>query len=120
MNNKGFYMDYQKLVNTYTQALGSNNYHMVVDLFSDDAIIEAPRFGQKNARDFYQELLEKIQYKAVTLNQLFPRTFNPACFAAHIRLEAIKPVITEECIDVFTVNEQGKITKLIIFCTPKK
>ena len=112
-------MNYQKLAHTYTQALGSNNYRMIVDLFKEDAIIDSPLLGQKYVRDFYQELFEKIQYKAVTLNQLFPRTFNPLCFAAHLHLEAIKPALTLECIDIFTVNKQGKITKLVIFLPEK-
>ena len=112
-------MNYQKLVNTYTQALGSNNYHIIVDLFKDDAIIDSPLLGQKYVRDFYQELFEKIQYKAVTLKQLFSRTFNPHRFAAHLQLETLKPARTIECIDIFTVNEQDKITKLIIFLPEK-
>lgn len=112
-------MNYQKLVDTYTRALESNNYPMIVDLFKDDAIIDSPLLGHKHVRDFYQELFEKIQYKAVTLNQLFARTFNPLCFAAHLHLETIKPARTIECIDIFTVNEQGKITKLVIFLPEK-
>ena len=70
-------MNYHDLIDKYTQALGSNNYPMIVSLFEPDAIIDSPLLGQNKVHDFYRKLFEKFQYKNVTLKQLFSRTFNP-------------------------------------------
>lgn len=107
----------------YLGGLESGNIENIVPLFSDDAIVHSPLYGDMPASDFFKSLVADTNRSDITLINIFSSADKPDTCAAHFRYHwTLKDgtATSFECVDVFQLNELGKIKMLtIIYDTHK-
>lgn len=110
-----------QIVNVYVEGFASQDVEMVLSLFAEDATLEDPvgsdiRHGIAAIREFYEFAMQvgstlelKGPVRAATLgNELaFPFTVTT-------------PMGAIDVIDIFDINEQGKITSMRAFWDASK
>jgi len=108
----------QAIVTAYFDGLEKGSYSDVIELFSPNAIVHSPLYGQIEATRFYQELFADTKSSQITLKNVFVSLENPHTAAAQFvyswTLKDGTPVCFE-CVDVFDfVPESAQIKKLTI------
>lgn len=116
--------NYQKdIIQQYLAGLESGNIESIVSLFSDDAIVHSPLYGDMPAKDFFKSLVADTTRSDISLINIFSSIDQPDTCAAHFRYHwTLKggTATSFECVDVFQLNELGKIKVLtIIYDTHK-
>jgi len=95
----------------------------IIKLFSPDAVVHSPLYGDVKAKKFYQELFKDTSKSKITLMNIFVSQNNPQIAAGHFRYVWILKDGTStsfECVDIFRFDENGKIKELtIIYDTSK-
>lgn len=111
-----------ELVTSYLNALQESDYKSLIDLFSNNAVVFSPLYGECEAASFYQELLADTQQSAISLLDVFTNP-NGTRIAANFLYRwtlADGSVTTFDCVDIFELDETGKIKQLkIIYDTSK-
>jgi len=64
-------MDKETVVRQYFNCLEEGNYHEIIQLFSKEAIILSPLYGEKKPGDFYAELFADTNRSKITLKNIF-------------------------------------------------
>ncbi|MEP7110405.1 MAG: nuclear transport factor 2 family protein [Ferruginibacter sp.] len=105
------------IIQQYLDGLESGNPEKILQLFSDDAIIHSPLYGDSLAKAFFKRLFSDTYQSEITLLNIFNSLDKPDLYAAHFRYQWILKsgaITLFECIDVFQFNEQGKIKEMTI------
>jgi hypothetical protein len=100
----------------YFQSLQQGNVAAICQLFAKDVIVDSPLYGQKHHRDFYTELMEDSGSSSIEMKRIFsdPESRDLAIwFRYDWGLDNGERVVFEG-VDVFELDEAGKIKKLTI------
>ncbi len=110
-------------IKEYLRGLEAGSYENIIELFSTDAIVHSPLYGEINAKKFYRDLFKDTSKSKITLMDIFVSQNNPQIAAGHFRYDWILKDGTPtsfECVDVFRFAKDGKIVELtIIYDTSK-
>ncbi len=116
-------MQIEKTIKEYLRGLEVGSYENIIKLFSPDAIVHSPLYGEIKAKKFYQDLFKDTSKSKIKLMNIFVSQNNPQIAAGHFRYDWILKDGTPtsfECVDVFRFAEDGKIKELtIIYDTSK-
>jgi len=116
-------MQIEKAIKEYLRGLEIGSADEIIKLFSPDAIVHSPLYGDVKAKKFYQELFKDTSKSKITLMNIFVSQNNPQIAAGHFRYDWILKDGTStsfECVDIFRFDENGKIKELtIIYDTSK-
>ena len=110
-------MEIEKTLTLYLQALEEGSYEDIIELFTDDAVINSPLYGNIKVLTFYKELFKDTTKSKITLLNIFTSKNNRDVGAAHFRYEWILKDGTPtffECVDTFQFSDDGKIKHLTI------
>lgn len=105
-----------QLVRQYFQSLQQGNVVAICQLFATDGIVDSPLYGQKHHRDFYTELMEDSGTSTIALKRIFEDSESgdlAIWFRYDWGLDNGERVVFEG-VDVFELDEAGKIKKLTI------
>lgn len=100
----------------YFQSLQAGDVEAICQLFAADGMVDSPLYGQKHHRDFYTELMEDSGTSTIEMKRIFsdPESGDLAIwFRYDWGLDNGERVVFEG-VDVFELNDQGKIKKLTI------
>lgn len=109
-------MKIEKRLTQYLQFLEKGNYQDIVQLFTPDAVIRSPLYGELPASAFYEQLLSDTTQSKITLLNLFADE-SKRIGAAHFLYEWVlkEGIVTSfECVDVVHFSDSGKINQLTI------
>ncbi len=116
-------MQIEKTIKEYLKGLEVGSYENIIKLFSPNAIIHSPLYGEIKAKKFYQDLFKDTSKSKITLMNIFVSKNNPKISAGHFCYDWILKDGTPtsfECVDVFRFDDDGKISELtIIYDTSK-
>jgi predicted SnoaL-like aldol condensation-catalyzing enzyme len=116
-------MQIEKTIKESLRGLEIGSADEIIKLFSPDAIVHSPLYGDVKAKKFYQELFKDTSKSKITLMNIFVSQNNPQIAAGHFRYDWILKDGTStsfECVDIFRFDENGKIKELtIIYDTSK-
>lgn len=111
------------VIKAYFRGLEMRSYEQIMDLFSDDAVIHSPLYGEIKADKFYSELFSDTESSKITLKDIFLSETISNVAAAHFLYDwTLKDdaLAQFECIDIFKFNTENKIIELkIIYDTWK-
>lgn len=105
------------IIKAYFHGLEARSYEQVIALFSKDAIVHSPLYGQIKADKFYRELFADTNSSKITLKNVFVSENNSNIAAAHFLYEwTLKDgtLAPFECIDVFEFDSDNNIIELKI------
>ena len=108
---------YNDIIQSYCKALKTNDYQVMISLFSKDAKVFSFFAGEKPAPEFYQNLFKTSRRTKVELKNMFIGLENKPTVAAYLYLEAVRDekfVLQFEAVDIFEFNSENKITTLRI------
>lgn len=116
-------MQIEKTIKEYLKGLEVGSAEEIIKLFSPDAVVHSPLYGEIQAKKFYQDLFENTSKSKITLMNIFVSQNNPQIAAGHFRYDWILKDGTPtsfECVDIFRFTEDEKIKELtIIYDTSK-
>ena len=116
-------MQIEKTIKEYLKGLEISSVEKIIKLFSSDAVVHSPLYGEIQAKKFYQDLFKDTSKSKITLINIFVSQNNPQIAAGHFRYDWILKDGTPtsfECVDIFRFAEDGKIKELtIIYDTSK-
>lgn len=109
-------MEIEKTLTQYLHVLQKGSYEAIIELFTEDAVINSPLYGIVKASRFYEELLKDTQKSEITLLNIF---FNESknAGAAHFLYKWMLnngKVTSFECVDIVEFSDNGKIKQLTI------
>ncbi|PWU06162.1 MAG: hypothetical protein C5B43_02230 [Verrucomicrobia bacterium] len=114
---EGAIMNKEEIVKNYLNHLANGNYQSIINLFAEDALVLSPLYGPMNPVSFYKELFSDTSKSTTTLKTIFTSASQPNIAAAYFLYDWTKKdgsVVSFECVDVFTFDDDNKITKLSI------
>jgi hypothetical protein len=116
-------MQIEKTIKSYLNGLEVGSADEIMKLFSPNAVVHSPLYGEIQAKRFYQDLFKDTSKSKITLMNIFVSQNNPQIAAGHFRYDWILKDGTPtsfECVDVFRFAKDGKIKELtIIYDTSK-
>lgn len=95
------------LCQSYLSALNEGDLGKVLSLFTDDAMVHSPLYGEMSARQFYAELFEDTNESVTTLMNVFIPSGDKPSAALHFHyLWTLSNGVEVqfECVDVFTLT----------------
>lgn len=106
----------KEIINAYLKALEAGDYPAIVALFAEDALVNSPLYGEKNARDFFRELLEDTDHAVLTPLRIFtnPDSSSGAAYFLYEWILDNGRHASFHVVDIFDFNEAGKIQILNI------
>jgi len=115
-------MEWNKIIKEYLKALEVGSYENMMKLFTDDALIHSPLYGETKAVTFYRNLFNDTSGSKITLLNIFTGE-DDLVSAGYFRYDwelADGTPLSFECVDVFKFSNDGKIKDLtIIYDTSK-
>lgn len=116
-------MQIEKTIKKYLKGLEVGSAEEIIKLFSPDAVVHSPLYGEISANEFYQDLFKDTSKSKITLINIFESQKNTQIAAGHFRYDWILKDGTPtsfECVDIFRFAKDGKIKELtIIYDTSK-
>ena len=113
----------KNIIRQYLDNVESGDAEKVIALFSEDAIIHSPLYGNQPARHFFTKLFADTNRSIITLLHIYRSVDNEELYSAHFRYDWILKngaATSFECIDIFRFDQQEKIKELtIIYDTSK-
>ena len=109
-------MDYSEIANSYLEYLEIGNIERVIDLFSENGIVESPIYGIKRADRFYRELMNDTSTSKLHLRGIFDQN-NMNNFALYFTYEwTLKNnrKVEFDVVDIIELDSENKISKLKI------
>lgn len=109
-------MDSTRIIKQYLKVLGIGNYKEIMKLFSPDAIVHSPLYGEVKASKFYRDLFADTSESKITLLNIFKGKDN-FIGAGHFRYEwklADGTLVSFECVDIFKFSKDNYIKDLTI------
>lgn len=114
---------YKDILYNYFKGLETGNVLMILDVFTENAMVHSPLYGDELAAIFYAKLFADTKQSDITLLNIFESTENNYTTAVHFKYHWVLADGTPthfECVDIFKFNETGKIADMtIIYDTAK-
>ena len=110
------YMNITKIIQRYLHALEIGKYKHMMNLFSKNAKIHSPLYGEITAQRFYKELFGDTSKSKITLINIF-KGKNSSVGAGHFKYNwnlADGTPVSFECVDVFKFSKDDRIKELTI------
>lgn len=115
-------MTHEETIKKYLVQLESGDLETMLSLFSPDAVVNSPLYGQVLAVDFYKDLFADTSKSVITLKHVLSGD-QPGVAAGHFQYDwTMKDgtPTTFECVDMFYFAPDGKIREMtIIYDTAK-
>ncbi|SKA69616.1 nuclear transport factor 2 family protein [Desulfobaculum bizertense] len=99
------------LCQAYLSALNEGDLDKVLSLFTEEATVDSPLYGEMPARKFYAELFEDTNRSVTTLMNVFVSSEDKPRAALHFHYLWTLSNGTDvefECVDVFTLTDDKK------------
>ncbi len=109
-------MEHKSTIKKYLDALQNSDYENLISLFTSDAIIYSPLYGEVRANKFYEDLFKDTNKSVITLKDIFMSEDNSkgaVNFLYDWTLSDGSPV-SFDCVDIFKFTSDGKIQELTI------
>jgi len=107
----------KEVIKQYLKYLEIACYETIMGLFSDEAVVKSPLYGDVPASVFYKDLLNDTSDSKITLKNIFLSSLNDNTAAAQFEyiwtLKDGKQVIFE-VVDLFDFDLNNKIKQLTI------
>ncbi|WP_156802320.1 nuclear transport factor 2 family protein [Leeia oryzae] len=98
----------KELCERYLDALNQGDLAAVMSLFTEDAVIKSPLYGEMPASTFYRDLFADTTRSVTTLKNVFTQSTQVPAVALHFSyqwtLKSGKQVAFE-CVDVFELSD---------------
>ena len=110
------------IAKAYLDALTGGDYKALLQLFASDAVVLSPLYGEQPATAFYQKLLEDTRNSELTFLDVFTNeSGRRVSLNFRYRWTMANGLVSEfDCVDIFDIDENGKITRLkIIYDTAR-
>ena len=110
-------MEVDKTIKKYLKCLEDSDYESMIKLFSEDAVVHSPLYGEIKADKFYKDLFKDTSNSDITLMNIFKSQNNSNSAAGHFRYDWVLEDGTPtsfECVDILKFNDNGEIKELII------
>ncbi len=100
----------------YLQLLAKADYEALMELFSAEAVVYSPVYGEKLASDFYRELFEDTTASILRFQEGFVNeaSNSSSLYFTYTWKMANGETYTFDCVDIFQFDESQKITSLRI------
>jgi len=101
----------------YIDAVESADYNKIIELFSEEAIVHSPLYGDLSAKSFFKDLLSDTQRSKITMLNIFTSIDKPNVYSAHFNYEWTLKDNSEvnfNCVDIFIFDEISKIKEMTI------
>ncbi len=106
------------LCTEYLDALNESDLEKVLSLFTKDAVVHSPLYGEMDAVSFYQDLFADTERSDTTLLNVFDSAENGNAIGLHFQYVwtlKSEEVVKFEVVDVFELSEdKSQFTKLTI------
>ena len=116
-------IDLKDTIYTYFKGLETGNHELITSVFSENAMIHSPLYGDQPAVEFYTKLFADTNQSDITLLNIFESVDNNYTAAVHFKYHWILKDGTPthfECVDVFKFDENGRVADMtIIYDTAK-
>lgn len=109
-------MNHNETLKKYLQFLEAGDYEKLISLFSKDAVVHSPLYGQVDAAQFYNDLFEDTSESKLTLLNIFTGEKENTA-AVHFQFDWTLSDGTAalfEVVDVCKFLSDGKIEELKI------
>jgi SnoaL-like domain len=107
----------REAIYNYFKGLETGNVNMIMDVFSDNAMVHSPLYGDQPAALFYTKLFADTRQSDITLLNIFESVENNYTAAVHFKYHWILADGTPthfECVDIFKFDENGKVADMTI------
>ena len=104
------------IAKNYLKFLQNGDIAQLLDLFSQDAIVDSPLYGIKKAADFYRDLQADTQNSELKLLGIFEEE-NRSDIALYFTYKwtlKTREIVSFDVVDVIEFNDSDKIKKLKI------
>ncbi|MCH9622049.1 MAG: hypothetical protein S4CHLAM20_14840 [Chlamydiia bacterium] len=98
-------MNREKVINEYFCNLEKSAYSDMIELFTEDAVVESPLLGTMKAAEFYKEIFSKTSNSKITLMNVCKSVSDENTAVAHFHYDWILSdgmPAPFECVDIFT------------------
>lgn len=106
------------LCTEYLDALNESDLEKVLSLFTKDAVVHSPLYGEMDVVSFYQDLFADTERSDTTLLNVFDSAENGNAIGLHFQYVwtlKSEEVVKFEVVDVFELSEdKSQFTKLTI------
>ena len=107
----------KELFEKYLAGLNIGDLNPIMDLFTEDAVVDSHLYGKGNAKDYFQNLINDSAYSKSTIMDVFSSVINPLVGAGHYRhrwtmKNGFQTVF--DCVAIFTLSNSGTIRELSI------
>ncbi|MCI5082326.1 MAG: nuclear transport factor 2 family protein [Saprospiraceae bacterium] len=104
------------IMKQYLQLLAKADYEALMELFSAEAVVYSPVYGEKLASDFYRELFEDTTASILRFQEGFVNeaSNSSSLYFTYTWKMANGETYTFDCVDIFQFDESQKITSLRI------
>lgn len=106
-------MDTEKILTQYLHALEKKSYQDIIALFTDDAIVNSPLYGNVKASHFFKELFNDTAQSTLTVIHTFTSAQAGAVHFLYTWELKDGSTFSFECVDVFDIAD-AKINQLTI------
>ncbi|AZJ35226.1 nuclear transport factor 2 family protein [Tenacibaculum singaporense] len=109
-------MNKNKIAKKYLEHLENGNIEKVINLFSNNGIVESPIYGIKKADEFYRELNNDTSNSELFLKGIFEQndSNNLALYFTYKWTLKNNEKVEFDVVDIIELNSENKITKLKI------
>lgn len=118
MNPGNCMMEREDVIKSYLHSLAKADHTELLKLFTGDATVSSPLYGEMAAVDFFKQLFEDTIESKINLEGIFVQVSNPNMYAAHFIYNwKLKngEAVTFKCMDIFSfANRSDKIRHLNI------
>ena len=111
-------MERAEVVKSYLNGLVKADHTELLKLFTDDASVSSPLYGEMAAADFFKELFKDTAASQISLEGIFVEVSDPTIYAAHFIYDwELKngEAVSFRCMDIFAfADSSDKIRHLTI------
>ena len=116
-------MNKEELIRAYLRGLEIGKCKEILELFTNNATVSSPLYGEIAANVFYSELFEDTSDSKIELHDIFVKVSDSNKYAAHFHYDwKLKngERVSFRCIDIFEFDEDtSKIKHLLIIYDSK-
>jgi hypothetical protein len=109
-------MNKSQIAKKYLEHLEKGNIEKVINLFSNNGIVESPIYGIKKADEFYRELNNDTSNSELILKEIFEQneSNNLALYFTYKWTLKNNEKVEFDVVDIIELDSENKITKLKI------
>ncbi len=104
----------EDIVHEYLDALQNSDYEKITSLFTEDAVVKSPLYGEMKAREFYRILFKETLSSRIDVIHICTRKGYAMAYFTYEWTVEDGSIHNFDCVDVFRFSEKGKIKELSI------